>query len=258
MRLGIQNLAGVPSVVFGLFGLALFVGYFHLGISIAAGSLTLGLLILPTVIGAGEEALRQVPSTFREASLGLGATRWQTIRKVVLPAALPGILTGSILGIGRAAGETAPIMFTAATFYTIGLPRSPLDEVMALPYHIYVLATAGTHIEQTRPLQYGTVLVLDQHGVGPVPGGHYYPHPHAKDQNNGKSKRRRPKGGRGPRAPRRSPGAAHHRGEGAELLLRRLQGPDRYQHDRKAQSGDRPHRTLRAAASPPFCACSTA
>ncbi|MCB2225511.1 MAG: phosphate ABC transporter permease PstA [Desulfarculaceae bacterium] len=160
VRLGIQNLAGVPSVVFGLFGLALFVGYFGLGVSIAAGSLTLGLLILPTVIGASEEALRQVPATFREASLGLGATRWQTIRKVVLPAALPGILTGSILGIGRAAGETAPIMFTAATFYTIGLPRSPLDEVMALPYHIYVLATAGTHIEATRPLQYGTVLVL--------------------------------------------------------------------------------------------------
>lgn len=160
IRLGIANLAGVPSVVFGLFGLALFVGYFHFGISILSGSLTLGLLILPTVVGAAEEALRQVPATFREASLGLGATRWQTIRKVVLPAALPGILTGSILGIGRAAGETAPIMFTAATFYSLSLPSSPLDEVMALPYHIYVLATAGTHIDQTRPLQYGTVLVL--------------------------------------------------------------------------------------------------
>jgi phosphate transport system permease protein len=160
VRLGIANLAGVPSVVFGLFGLALFVGYFKMGISLAAGSLTLGLLILPTVIGSAEEALRQVPNTFREASLGLGATRWQTIRKVVLPAALPGILTGSILGLGRAAGETAPIMFTAATFYTLHLPTSPLDEVMALPYHIYVLATAGTHIEQTRHLQYGTVLVL--------------------------------------------------------------------------------------------------
>ena len=160
IRLGINNLAGVPSVVFGLFGLALFVGYMGLGISILAGSLTLGLLILPTVVGASEEALRQVPATFREASLGLGATRWQTIRKVVLPAALPGILTGSILGIGRAAGETAPIMFTAATFYTLHLPSSPFDEVMALPYHIYVLATAGTHIDQTRPLQYGTVLVL--------------------------------------------------------------------------------------------------
>jgi phosphate transport system permease protein len=160
IRLGINNLAGVPSVVFGLFGLALFVGFFKFGVSILSGSLTLGLLILPTVVGASEEALRQVPATFREASLGLGATRWQTIRKVVLPAALPGILTGSILGIGRAAGETAPIMFTAATFYTLRLPNSPLDEVMALPYHIYVLATAGTNIDQTRPLQYGTVLVL--------------------------------------------------------------------------------------------------
>jgi len=160
VRLGIQNLAGVPSVVFGLFGLALFCVVFGLGTSLAAGSLTLGLLILPTIIGAAEEALRQVPDTFREASLALGATRWQTIRKVVLPAALPGILTGGILGLGRAAGETAPIMFTAATFYTLHLPTSPLDQVMALPYHIYVLATAGTHIEQTRPLQYGTVLVL--------------------------------------------------------------------------------------------------
>lgn len=160
IKLGIANLAGVPSVVFGLFGLALFVGVFKFGVSILAGSLTLGLLILPTVIGASQEALQQVPATFREASLGLGATRWQTIRKVVLPAALPGILTGSILGIGRAAGETAPIMFTAAAFYTLRLPGSPFDEVMALPYHIYVLATAGTHITETRPLQYGTVLVL--------------------------------------------------------------------------------------------------
>ncbi len=160
VRLGIQNLAGVPSVVFGLFGLALFVVHFHMGVSLAAGSLTLGLLILPTVIGASEEALRAVPAMFREASLSLGATRWQTIRKVVLPAAMPGILTGSILGIGRAAGETAPIMFTAATFYTLQLPSSPWQEVMALPYHIYVLATAGTHIDQTRPLQFGTVLVL--------------------------------------------------------------------------------------------------
>jgi phosphate transport system permease protein len=160
VRLGIQNLAGVPSVVFGLFGLALFCVFFGFGISLLAGSLTLGLLILPTVIGASEEALRAVPNTFREASLGLGATRWQTIRKVVLPAATPGILTGSILAIGRAAGETAPIMFTAATFYTLQMPSSPLHEVMALPYHIYVLATAGTHISETRPLQYGTVLVL--------------------------------------------------------------------------------------------------
>ena len=160
IRLGVANLAGVPSVVFGLFGMALFVGFFGFGKSILSGSLTLGLLILPTIVGAAEEALRQVPATFREASLGLGATRWQTIWRVVLPAALPGMLTGSILGVGRAAGETAPIMFTAAAFYTLHLPGSPFDEVMALPYHIYVLATAGTHIDQTRPLQYGTVLVL--------------------------------------------------------------------------------------------------
>jgi phosphate transport system permease protein len=160
IRLGIQNLARVPSVVFGLFGLALFCVFFGMGVSIMAGSLTLGLLILPTVIGASEEALHQTPASFREASLGLGATRWQTIRKVVLPAALPGILTGSILAIGRAAGETAPIMFTAATFYTLQLPSSPMDQVMALPYHIYVLATAGVHIDQTRPLQYGAALVL--------------------------------------------------------------------------------------------------
>jgi phosphate transport system permease protein len=160
VRMGIQNLAGVPSVVFGLFGLALFVVFFKFGISIASGSLTLGILILPIVIGSSEEALSQVPDTFREASLGLGATKWQTIWHVVLPSSLPGILTGSILSIGRAAGETAPIMFTAATFYTLYLPRSPFDEVMALPYHIYVLATAGTHIEQTRSLQYGTALVL--------------------------------------------------------------------------------------------------
>ncbi|MBF0495550.1 MAG: phosphate ABC transporter permease PstA [Deltaproteobacteria bacterium] len=160
IRLGIQNWAGVPSVVFGLYGLALFVVFLGFGVSILAGSLTLGFLILPTVIGASEEAFRQVPSTFREASLALGATKFQTICRVVLPSALPGVLTGSILGIGRAAGETAPIMFTAATFYTKHLPTSPLDQVMALPYHIYVLATSGTHIDQTRPLQYGTVLVL--------------------------------------------------------------------------------------------------
>jgi len=160
IRLGINNLAGVPSVVFGLFGLALFVVFFGFGSSILSGSLTLGFLILPVIIGASEEALRAVPQTYREASLALGATKWQTIYKVVLPSALPGILTGSILGIGRAAGETAPIMFTAAAFYTTKLPKSVFDEVMALPYHIYVLATAGTHIEETRPIQYGTALVL--------------------------------------------------------------------------------------------------
>ncbi len=160
IRLGINNLAGVPSVVFGLFGLAFFVVYLKMGVSILAGSLTLGALTLPVIIGATEEALRTVPDTYREASLGLGATRWQTIYRVVLPAALPGILTGSILALSRAAGETAPIMFTAAVFFTPSLPTSIFDEIMALPYHIYVLATAGTDIEATRPLQYGTALVL--------------------------------------------------------------------------------------------------
>jgi len=160
IKLGINNLAGVPSVVFGLFGLGLFVVFLGFGSSILSGSLTLAFLILPVIIGASEEALKAVPQTYREASLALGGTKWQTIYKVVIPAALPGILTGSILGIGRAAGETAPIMFTAAAFYTARLPSSIFDEVMALPYHIYVLATAGTHIEETRHLQYGTALVL--------------------------------------------------------------------------------------------------
>nr|WP_234990726.1 phosphate ABC transporter permease PstA [Paucidesulfovibrio gracilis] len=160
IRIGINNLAGVPSVVFGLFGLGLFVTVMQLGVSIAAGALTLGALTLPVVIGTTEEAMRSVPDTYREASLGLGATKWQTIYRVVLPASLPGILTGSILSLSRAAGETAAIMFTAAVFSTPDMPTSIFDDVMALPYHIYVLATAGTNIEQTRPLQYGTALVL--------------------------------------------------------------------------------------------------
>ena len=160
IRLGINNLAGVPSVVFRLFGLAFFVVYLEMGISILSGSFTLGALTLPVIIGSTEEALRAVPDTYREASLGLGATKWQTIYRVVPPAALPGILTGTILGVSRAAGETAPIMFTAAVFYTPSLPTSIFDEIMALPYHIYVLATAGTDIEATRPLQYGTAMVL--------------------------------------------------------------------------------------------------
>ena len=160
IRMGINNLAGVPSVVFGLFGLAFFVTWMKLGVSILSGALTLGALILPVIIGTAEEALRAVPATYREASLALGATKWQTIYRVVLPAAFPGMLTGSILGISRAAGETAAIMFTAAVFFTPRIPSSLLDPVMALPYHIYVLATAGTQIEATRPLQYGTALVL--------------------------------------------------------------------------------------------------
>jgi phosphate transport system permease protein len=160
IRLGINNLAGVPSIVFGLFGLAFFVIWCNLRVSVLSGALTLGALILPVIIGTAEEALRAVPATYREASLALGATKWQTIYRVVLPAAFPGMLTGSILGISRAAGETAAIMFTAAVFFTRQLPSSLFDPVMALPYHIYVLATAGTQIELTRPLQYGTALVL--------------------------------------------------------------------------------------------------
>jgi phosphate transport system permease protein len=160
IRLGINNLAGVPSIVFGLFGLAFFVVWLQFGVSILAGALTLGAMSLPVIIGSSEEALRAVPDTYREASLGLGATKWQTIYRVVLPAALPGILTGAILGISRAAGETAPIMFTAAVFFTPSMPKSIFDEIMALPYHVYVLATAGTEIEKTRHLQYGTALVL--------------------------------------------------------------------------------------------------
>ncbi|HNQ18064.1 MAG TPA: phosphate ABC transporter permease PstA [Smithellaceae bacterium] len=160
IKIGINCLAGVPSVVFGLFGLGFFVIFLKFGSSILAGSLTLGFLILPTIIGASEEALKSVPQTFREASLSLGVSKWQTTYRIVLPNALSGILTGSILGIGRAAGETAPIMFTAAAFFTSKLPGSVFDEVMALPYHVYVLSTAGTNIEATRPIQFGTVLVL--------------------------------------------------------------------------------------------------
>ncbi len=160
IRLGINNLAGVPSVVFGLFGLAFFVIYLNLKVSLISGALTLGAMSLPVIIGSTEEALKSVPDTYREASLGLGATKLQTILRVVLPTAMPGVLTGGILGLSRAAGETAPIMFTAAVFFTPYLPSSVFDEIMALPYHIYVLATAGTEIEATRPLQYGTAMVL--------------------------------------------------------------------------------------------------
>ena len=160
IRIGVSNLAGVPSVVFGLFGLAVFVKFFGFGISILSGGLTLGILILPTIIRASEEALLVVPQSFRRASLALGVTKWQTIRKVVLPNAISGMLTGSILGIGRAAGETAPILFTAAAFYTTKLPCSIFSEVQALPYHIYALMTEGVHPEAQVPIAYGTALVL--------------------------------------------------------------------------------------------------
>ncbi len=160
IRIGVNNLAGVPSVVFGLFGLAVFVKFFQFGVSLIAGSLTLGILILPIIIRSTEEAIATVPESFREASYGLGATKWHTVRHVVLPVAMPGILTGAILGIGRAAGETAPILFTAATFYTRRLPSTVFDEVMALPYHIYALMTEGTKPQYQVPIAYGTALVL--------------------------------------------------------------------------------------------------
>lgn len=160
VRLGIVTLAGVPSIVFGLFGLGLFVLFLNFGTSILAGSLTLACMILPTIIVSSEESLRAVPQTLREASLALGATQWETIRKNVLPYAIPGMLTGSILGIGRAAGETAPILLTVAAFYLPRLPNSIFDQVMALPYHLYVLATQYPDPDIVRPTQYGTALVL--------------------------------------------------------------------------------------------------
>lgn len=160
IRLGVNNLAGVPSIIFGLFGMSFFVIYCGFGISLLSGVLTLAVLTLPVIISTAEEALRQVPMTYREASLALGATQSQTIARVVLPAALPGMLTGAILGLARAAGETAVIMFTAAVFFTKKSVDSLFSPVMALSNHIYVLATSGTDIEKTMPLQYGTALVL--------------------------------------------------------------------------------------------------
>lgn len=160
IRLGVNNLAGVPSVVFGLFGLSFFVTFLGLGVSILSGVLTLAVLTLPVIISTSEEALRSVPDTYREASLALGAGKAQTIARVVVPCAMPGMLTGAILGVARAAGETAAVMFTAAVFFTPKTPTSIFDSVMCLPYHIYVLATAGTEIDKTRPLQYGTAIVL--------------------------------------------------------------------------------------------------
>ncbi len=160
VRLAIVTLAGVPSIVFGLFGLGLFVIFLRFGSSIIAGCLTLACMILPTIIVSSEEALRAVPQSLREGSLALGASKWQTIYKNVLPYSIPGMLTGSILGIGRAAGETAPILLTVAAFYLPKLPKSIFDQVMALPYHLYVLATQHPDIIKVRPLQYATALVL--------------------------------------------------------------------------------------------------
>jgi phosphate transport system permease protein len=158
IKLAIINLAGVPSVVYGLFGLALFVVFLKFGASIIAGSLTLGVMILPVIITTSREALESVPQSFREVSLSLGASKWQTIRHIVLPNAIPGILTGTILGLGRAAGETAPIMFTVAAFYLPRLPRSIFDQAMALPYHLYVISTQVPNVDEK--IRYGTAFVL--------------------------------------------------------------------------------------------------
>jgi len=158
IKLAIVNLAGVPSVVYGLFGLALFVVFLKFGASILSGSLTLGIMILPIIITTSREALDNVPQSFREVSLSLGASRWQTIRHIVLPNAIPGVLTGTILGLGRAAGETAPILFTVAAFYLPQLPKSLFDQAMALPYHLYVISTQVPNVDEK--IRYGTALVL--------------------------------------------------------------------------------------------------
>lgn len=158
IRLAIINLAGIPSVVYGLFGLGLFVLFLKFGTSILAASLTLSIMTLPVIISTSEEALRAVPQAFRTVSISLGATRWQTISRIILKEALPGILTGIILGLERAAGETAPILFTGAAFFLPQLPHSPFDATMALPYHLFVISTQVP--EMPIQIQYGTALVL--------------------------------------------------------------------------------------------------
>ena len=160
IRLAIRNLSGVPSIVYGLFGVVLFVQMFRFGTSVLSAGLTLGLLTLPWTITACEEALKTVPKSYREGALALGATKWHAIRTNVLPYAIPGMMTGVILGLSRAAGETAPILFTGAAFFLPHLPKSLFDQFMALPYHLYILATQHHAIEKVRPIAYGTALVL--------------------------------------------------------------------------------------------------
>jgi len=160
IRASIRNLAGIPSIIYGLFGLALFVQAFHFGTSVLSAGLTLGLLSLPYIITTTEEALKRIPNSMREATLALGATQFETIKDVVLPKALPGILTGVILTLSRAAGETAPILFTGVAFYINGVTTSVNQEFMALPYHLYMLSTQHNAIEQVRPLAYATAVVL--------------------------------------------------------------------------------------------------
>ncbi|MGA2534187.1 MAG: phosphate ABC transporter permease PstA [Candidatus Aminicenantales bacterium] len=160
IRLSIRNLSGVPSIVYGLFGVILFVNILRFGTSVLSAGLTLGLMTLPWTITASEEALKTVPNSYREGALALGATKWQSIRTNVLPYAVPGMLTGTVLGLARAAGETAPILFTGAAFFLPYLPKSLGDQFMALPYHLYIMATQHHQIEQVRPIAYGTALVL--------------------------------------------------------------------------------------------------
>jgi len=160
IRMMTNNLAGIPSIVFGLFGMALFVNQLKFGDSIIAGSLTLGLMVLPVIIRTTEESLKSVEISLREASYALGASKLYTIRKVVLPIAYPNIITGLILSVSRVSGETAPILFTVAAYFLPKLPTGIFDQVMALPYHLYVLTTSGTNIEESRPMAYGTALVL--------------------------------------------------------------------------------------------------
>ena len=160
IRLAIRNLSGVPSIVYGLFGVILFVNIMHFGTSILSAGLTLGLMTLPWTITASEEALKTIPNSYREGALALGATKWQSIRTNVLPYAVPGMLTGTVLGLARAAGETAPILFTGAAFFLPYLPKSLRDQFMALPYHLYIMATQHHQIQQVRPIAYGTALVL--------------------------------------------------------------------------------------------------
>ena len=160
IRMMTNNLSGIPSIVFGLFGMAFFVNKLSFGNSILAGSLTLGLLCLPLIIRTTEEALKAIPDSFREGSRALGATKLQTLFRVILPMGTPNIVTGLILSVGRVSGETAPILFTCAAFFLPKLPQSIFDQVMALPYHLYVISTSGSDLEAQRPIAYGTALVL--------------------------------------------------------------------------------------------------
>lgn len=160
LRVSVRSLAGVPSVIFGLFGLSMFVIFMHFGSCLLSAGLTLACLSLPLIVTVSEQAFLAVPQDYRDASYALGATKCQTIFKVVLPSAASTIITGTILAIGRVAGETAPIMFTGAAYYAPEVARSLFSQVMALPYHIYVLATSSTDLEATRPIQYGAILVL--------------------------------------------------------------------------------------------------